>query len=73
MACPIIVSNTGGIPELLNKEFVYPKGNIKALKNILTKIDKKTLLEQAQINFTKSKQYEKSYLENKKIIFTMSF
>ena len=73
MACPIIGSNTGGIPELLNKAFIYPKGNIKALKNILTKIDKKTLLEQAQINFKKSKQYEKSYLENKRNNFYDEF
>ena len=73
MACPIIGSNTGGIPELLDHKYVFPKGKIKALMSILSNIDNSQLSEQAELNFENSKKFEKSYLDVKRKNFYNEF
>ena len=73
-ACPVIATNAGGNVELIKKEFIFKKGNIKELKNILeNQIDKKKLKEQAQMNFEKSKLYEKNILDKKRDEFYNEF
>jgi len=73
LGCPVIGSDTGGIPELIQPECVYPKGNISQLIQKLTTVNKDFLLKQAKANFEKSKQYESSYLEKKRTDFYNEF
>ena len=63
MACPIIGSNAGGIPELISEECVFKKGNLKSIITILDSMSKGKLLKNANKNLEKSKLYEKSYLD----------
>lgn len=65
-ACPCIGSNVGGIPELLNKKYLFKKGKIKELVNILKFFNKEKQLEQAKNNFKKSKNYTKENLDKKR-------
>lgn len=68
-ACPCIVSNAGGNPELI-EENVFKKKNIKDLKNEILKIAKKeNLIKSAQKNFEKVKEYEKEKLDKKRSTF----
>jgi glycosyltransferase involved in cell wall biosynthesis len=69
--CPSIGSRAGGIPELLNKKFIFKTNNYKELKRKIEYIvsDESILLSCSVENFEKSKHYEKSYLENKRTDF----
>jgi glycosyltransferase involved in cell wall biosynthesis len=73
LGCPVIGSDTGGIPELIQPECVYPKGNISQLIQKLTTVNNDFLLKQAKVNFEKSKHYESSFLEEKRIDFYDEF
>ncbi|MFC5703548.1 glycosyltransferase [Cohnella faecalis] len=70
---PSIGSNTAGIPELLEKESIFKNGNIGDICGILKKMDQKTMLIQAKINFEKSKEYAKSILDERRIEFFKEF
>lgn len=66
MACPIIVSNVGGNPELINQDYLFEKGNIKQLVEIIKKMDKSTMQLSAKENYNNSKKYNKNELHKKK-------
>lgn len=73
-ACPCIVSNAGGNKELIESDFVFRKGKIDEIKNILkTEINKNNLTEQAENNFEYSKLFNKETLDNKRNKFYKNF
>ena len=69
MACPCIGSNTGGIPELLQQNFIFKKGKYKDLITLLKNFDTESRIEQAKTNFEKSKEYSKENLDKKRLEF----
>jgi glycosyltransferase involved in cell wall biosynthesis len=73
MACPVIGSNVGGIPELIITECLYPKGDITALAGLLTEVNENFLIKNAELNFEKAKEYQKSYLDHKRLKFYKEF
>jgi len=56
-ALPSVGSRTGGIPELLREEFIFDKGKASQLVSIIDDYDNDKMLKEAQVNFTKSKEY----------------
>lgn len=72
-ACPCIGSNAGGIPELLDKEYIFKKGKVKDLIKIFKTFDKEKMIEQANVNFEKAKKYEKKVLDKKRKKFYQNF
>ena len=62
-ACPTIVSNAGGNGELIDKKYVFRKGNVKELIKIIKNISKEEKIKMAKQNYEKSKLYEKERLE----------
>lgn len=73
MACPVIGTDVGGIPELLGKECIFPKGDVDALKSLLSKVDEDFLKVNAKLNFEKAKEYQKENLETKRKEFYNEF
>lgn len=71
--CPCIGSNVGGIPELLDKPFIFNSGNVKELANILASLDKEMLIVQAKRNYEFSKEFRKDILEDKRHKFFLEF
>lgn len=71
--CPAIGSNTGGIPELLNKELTFKKGSVKELCNLLKRINKEEMLKEAKRNFEKAKEYSEDLLERSRTAFYKEF
>lgn len=67
-ACPIIGSRTGGIPELISKEYIFRRKNVKdIIKMILDLLDSKQKLEEMAIkNFEKSKDFQTQLLDLKR-------
>ena len=73
MACPVIGSNVGGIPELITNQCIYKKGNIEDLINLLSRVDEEFLNTNAKLNFEKAKDYQKINLEKKRNDFYKQF
>ncbi len=66
-ACPCIVSNAGGNPEVVSSKYVYKKGNYIELSNKIKEIlSKRELVQQAEKNYSNAKYYEKNFLNNKR-------
>lgn len=73
VGCPVIGSNAGGIPELIQSEGIYPKGNVEFLTNLLANVDQDFLLRNSKLNFEKAKEYQKESLDFKRIQFYKQF
>lgn len=57
-ACPVIGSSTGGIPELVSKEFVFKRKDVNDLTyKIEHMLDKNVLIQQAKRNFAEITKY----------------
>ena len=73
--CPAIGSNVGGIPELLESQFVHkPKDYKRLAKLIITLTENKELAKQQAIrNFNVAKKYYKNKLDEKRNQFWQKF
>ena len=71
--CLCLGSRIAGIPELLEKRFLFKKGDVKAIANILKEVDKETLLEQAKRNYEVSKNYDCDLLNGRRRKFIEEF
>lgn len=63
VACPVIASNAGGNPELLDSKYIFPKKKYKKLILILQEFNKMDLKQQAEKNFNVSKKFIKENLD----------
>lgn len=73
MACPIIGSDAGGIPELINDSAIFKKGNVDDLCKIYKGLTAEKLKEQSKINHNNSKKYLKTILYNRREKFFQHF
>lgn len=69
IGCPCIGSSAGGIPELIESDYIFCKGNSYDLSNKIIKLISKNeeMIKQATINYEKSKQYETTLLNKKRV------
>ena len=72
-ACPCIGSKTGGIPELLDNKYIFPKGNVKVLEKILKNYSNYDMNIQSKSNFQKAKEYERNRLNKRREEFYKEF
>lgn len=66
--CPCIGSKVGGIPELINNEYLFRKKNVKEIVDVLKKmiLNKGNVSKEARRNFEYSKRYCNDVLMEKK-------
>ncbi|MFB5282764.1 glycosyltransferase family 4 protein [Peribacillus sp. Hz7] len=67
--CPSLGSEIGGIPELLNRKFIFRNGSVNEICTLLKMMNKKTMLEEAKRSFGKAKEYDKELLDKKRSSF----
>ena len=65
-ACFCIGSNIGGIPELLNKKYIFKAKKYKQIIKIINSLTTEDLVNEAQNNFNKSKEYNSKNLNKKR-------
>lgn len=73
MGCPVVGSNAGGIPELLDARCVFKKGSMRDFIKVLQRFDKAFCVEQSRRNFEVSKNYVDSVLRSKRDHFYGNF
>ena len=73
--CPAIGSSAGGIPELLEGKMIFAHKNPKHFADIAEILmhDKQQMKSTAKYNFSKALDYQKEYLDKKRIAFWMEF
>lgn len=71
--CPSIGSKAGGIPELLDGDMLFKPGTVNEIINILKRFNIEKMIEQADRNFEKAREYDKELLYEKRMKFYMEF
>ena len=73
-ACPVICSDVGGNGELVDSEFLFPRGDISLLaQKIHLMMQSNKMSQSAQMNFARSKLFEKGLLDTKRHDFFKEF
>lgn len=71
--CAVICTDVGGNYELIDRKYIYKKGNVNQLVDILSKIKKEDIIEQSNINIRKASSYNQKQLNIKRDRFYMEF
>ena len=71
--CLCVGSRIAGIPELLEPQFLFGKGNVNELAAILKGISYDSLVDQAKRNFNKAKEYDCDLLNHRRSQFIEEF
>ena len=66
VACPVIGSNAGGIPELINSSAIFDKGNIVVLGNGFQKKSQKTPKQEIKMALKIMEEYQLEQEEKEK-------
>ncbi|MDY5122814.1 MAG: glycosyltransferase [Treponema sp.] len=64
--CPVLGSNIAGLPELLEKEFLFKPGNVKQIVQKIRMILNMDLTKVSERNFNKAKEYDSSLLKKQR-------
>jgi glycosyltransferase involved in cell wall biosynthesis len=72
-ACPVIGSSTGGIPELVSKDFVFRRKNVDDLVIKIKKMTNKMMEIEAKRNYEKAKEFDYLILNKKRNEFYSMF
>lgn len=73
--CPVIGSNVGGIPELLDEDCIFDNFDHEELANMILEhgLDKDWLKRKAKVNFEEAKHYNKEKIDKRRREFLNSF
>ena len=71
--CLCLGSRVAGIPELLEPEYLFSKGSVSEITEILRGVTFETLLSQAKRNFNKAKEYDCDVLNERRRLFLEEF
>lgn len=64
MACPVTGANTGGIPELVNPDYVFKRKSVNAIcKTLKLMYNEKVLKEEAERSFKRAKDFDSDKLQ----------
>lgn len=75
MSCglPCVGARTGGIPELLGEDCIFPQKDVNAIVKQLCALKTEDMKRMAKRNFEYAKQFQKEFLENKRFSFYSAF
>lgn len=71
--CPAIGADAGGIPELLNPEFIFQRGSVKDLTKKLKAMNINHMKSESESNFNKAKKFNLVKLNEKREKFYSEF
>ena len=71
--CLCLGSRVAGIPELLEPQYLFIKGSVSEITDILRNVTQESLLNQAKRNFNKAKEYDRDVLNERRRLFIEEF
>ncbi len=74
-ACPCIISNVCGMPELVEEKWLHSPDDSKTLANLIEKMlaDKEHMRNAAKVNFEKAQEYDVELLTERRNEFLLEF
>lgn len=72
-ACPVAGTKVGGIPEIVNADFLFKKRNVKNICSILKRINKKIMKTEAKRSFERARDFLPETLDKKRTNFYKEF
>ena len=69
IACPVLGSKTGGIPELIDKSMLFNAGRIEEIAEKILSFNQNMMTDQATKNYNTALLYQKSILDQKRAEF----
>lgn len=72
-ACPVIGTNVGGNPELINQDWLFSKGSSSEICALLSKVSKQKLVEESKRSFESIQYYDNVLLNEKREKFLIDF
>ena len=70
---PALGARTGGIPELLGEDCIFPRKGVDAVAEKLADLSSEQMIVMAKSNFDHAKQFQKEILEQKRYEFYSAF
>ena len=70
---PALGARTGGIPELLGDEYIFPRKGVKEIAQMLDHITLEQMAIMAKKNYEHAKYFQKELLEKKRYDFYSAF
>ena len=70
---PALGAHTGGIPELLGEECIFPRKGVDTIAEKLSQLSLKQMIPMAESNFVHAKMFQKELLEKKRFEFYSAF
>ena len=70
---PALGAKTGGIPELLGAEYIFPRKGVDAIARMLTAITTEEMERMAERNFERAKDYQKETLDKRRYALYSTF
>ena len=71
--CLCLGSDIAGIPELLEKRYLFKKGNYREIAKILASVSLEDLVCQAERNYNLAKEYDADVLNARRMKFILEF
>ncbi|PKM96278.1 MAG: glycosyl transferase [Firmicutes bacterium HGW-Firmicutes-1] len=68
-ACPVIGTNVGGIPELIEKNFIFKRKNTDDLGRVMINMINGNLIDRAIASFKRAKDFDKAILDQRRDLF----
>ena len=70
---PALGARTGGIPELLGAEYIFPRKGVDAIARLLPSITPEEMERMATRNFERAKDYQKETLDKRRFELYSTF
>lgn len=71
--CPVIASDAGGNPELINNKYIFKKKKYKELASCIENMNLDEMIIEAKNNFNNSKKYDSKILKERRTKFYLDF
>lgn len=70
---PVLGTRTGGLPELLDVKYTFPRKGVNAIAHMLSTISSDEMENMAERNFNHAKDYQKEVLDKRRYDFYSAF
>lgn len=73
--CPVICSDVGGLPELINPQYIFKSGDYKKIAHLIkeSSISKQLQIKMSKENFERAKEYDQNILNSRRTKFLIDF
>lgn len=73
LGLPVIASNVGGLPELIDKSCLFPAGCSKQIAKVISSMTMSKMCKMSQVNYAKAQEFDLKKLNDTRTLFYETF